>query len=133
MKGLGATAVQALTLAMGVIGLLSKVALAQTLVQPRLMPKIGQVDPRFVSYNIEAIEVTGGRFWKPFKDEVAPTNSSPDSGNTASPPTVASFVSTARSVDRSSEWFAETATYIWTPRLMPATDTSNAPMLLAGG
>jgi heparanase 1 len=90
MKGLGATAVQALTLAMGVIGLLSKVALAQTLVQPRLMPKIGQVDPRFVSYNIEAIEVTGGRFWKPFKDEAAPTKPSPDSGNTASPPTVAS-------------------------------------------
>ncbi len=90
MKGLGATAVQALTLAMGVIGLLSMVALAQTLVQPRLMPKIGQVDPRFVSYNIEAIDVTGGRFWKPFKDEAAPTKPSPDSGNTASPPTVAS-------------------------------------------
>ena len=31
------------------------------------MPKLGTVDPRFVSYNVEMVEVTGGRFWKPYK------------------------------------------------------------------
>jgi hypothetical protein len=30
------------------------------------MPRIGQVDERFQSYNIEMVEVTGGRFWKPY-------------------------------------------------------------------
>lgn len=32
---------------------------------PAQMPKLGSVDPRFASYNIEMVEVTGGRFWKP--------------------------------------------------------------------
>ena len=31
------------------------------------MQKLGVVDPRFASYNIEMVEVTGGRFWKPYK------------------------------------------------------------------
>lgn len=35
-------------------------------VAPAHMPKVGTVDPRFVSYNIEMVEVTGGRFWKPY-------------------------------------------------------------------
>ncbi|WP_426435351.1 hypothetical protein [Bradyrhizobium genosp. P] len=30
------------------------------------MPRIAVVDPRFQSYNIEMVEVTGGRFWKPY-------------------------------------------------------------------
>jgi hypothetical protein len=30
------------------------------------MPRIGSVDERFQSYNIEMVEVTGGRFWKPY-------------------------------------------------------------------
>ncbi len=36
-------------------------------VNPSSMPKLGSVDPSFVSYNIEMVEVTGGRFWKPYK------------------------------------------------------------------
>jgi heparanase len=32
------------------------------------MPRVGTVDDRFQSYNVEMIEVTGGRFWKPYKD-----------------------------------------------------------------
>lgn len=39
-------------------------ALAQQ--NPSTMPKIGTVDPRFQSYNIEMVEVIGGRFWKPY-------------------------------------------------------------------
>jgi heparanase len=35
-------------------------------VAPTTMPRVGTVDERFQSYNIEMVEVTGGRFWKPF-------------------------------------------------------------------
>jgi len=44
-----------------------------TTVAPAHMPKIGTVDPRFVSYNVEMVEVTGGRFWKPYSADTAPT------------------------------------------------------------
>ncbi len=33
------------------------------------MPAIGTVDERYQSYNIEMIEVTGGRFWAPYKSQ----------------------------------------------------------------
>ena len=33
---------------------------------PAKMPPIGTVDQRFQSYNIEMVEVIGGRFWKPY-------------------------------------------------------------------
>jgi heparanase 1 len=33
---------------------------------PAKMPVIGTVDERFQSYNIEMVEVIGGRFWKPY-------------------------------------------------------------------
>ena len=33
---------------------------------PANMPTIGTVDERFQSYNIEMVEVIGGRFWKPY-------------------------------------------------------------------
>src|SRR5271155_1165528 len=32
------------------------------------MPLVGTVDERFQSYNIEMVEVIGGRFWKPYRD-----------------------------------------------------------------
>ncbi len=35
------------------------------------MPRIGTVDERFQSYNIEMVEVTGGRFWKPYGEPLA--------------------------------------------------------------
>ena len=34
---------------------------------PSKMPKVDTVDARFASYNVEMVEVTGGRFWKPYK------------------------------------------------------------------
>jgi len=37
----------------------------QTL-SPQKLQKISTVDERFQSYNVEAVEVTGGRFWKPY-------------------------------------------------------------------
>jgi hypothetical protein len=32
------------------------------------MPRIAKVDERFQSFNVEMVEVTGGWFWKPYKD-----------------------------------------------------------------
>lgn len=36
-------------------------------IAPGKMPRIGTVDQRFQSYNVEMVEVTGGRFWAPYK------------------------------------------------------------------
>jgi hypothetical protein len=35
-------------------------------VTPGTMARIGTIDERFQSYNVEMVEVTGGRFWKPY-------------------------------------------------------------------
>ncbi len=43
----------------------------------KALPKLGTVDDRFQSYNIEMVEVTGGRFWKPYTSKQqaeAPSN-----------------------------------------------------------
>ena len=37
-------------------------------IDPASMRKIGIVDERFQSYNVEMVEVIGGRFWKPYRD-----------------------------------------------------------------
>lgn len=36
-------------------------------VAPATLPRIGTVSERYQSYNIEMLEVTGGRFWAPYK------------------------------------------------------------------
>ena len=36
-------------------------------VQPGKLPKLATVDERFQAYNIEMVEVVGGRFWAPYK------------------------------------------------------------------
>jgi hypothetical protein len=41
--------------------------LAQTAVAPQSMKALKDVDPRYVGYNVETVEVTGGRFWAPYK------------------------------------------------------------------
>jgi len=41
-------------------------------ISPQSMPRVGTVDERFQSYNIEAVEVTGGRFWKPYASTAEP-------------------------------------------------------------
>ncbi|MDE3164390.1 MAG: hypothetical protein KGN36_01175 [Acidobacteriota bacterium] len=50
---------------------------AQTLA-PARMTKIGTVDPRYQSFNIEMVEVTGGRFWAPYKTAGAAPPPPPD-------------------------------------------------------
>ncbi|MEI9925114.1 MAG: hypothetical protein WDN50_17800 [Bradyrhizobium sp.] len=36
---------------------------------PSSLPRIGTVDERFQSYNIEMVEITGGRFWRPYRSQ----------------------------------------------------------------
>src|SRR3954452_20343983 len=36
---------------------------------PAAMPRVGTVDERFQSYNVEMLEVTGGKFWKPYESD----------------------------------------------------------------
>ena len=43
------------------------------LINPSRMAETGTVDPLYVSYNVEMVEITGGRFWKPFEKEGAPS------------------------------------------------------------
>src|SRR5690242_6313894 len=33
---------------------------------PATMPRVGTIDDRYQSYNVEMLEVTGGQFWKPY-------------------------------------------------------------------
>lgn len=40
-------------------------------VAPATMARIGTIDERFQSFNVEMIEVTGGRFWKSYRDNEA--------------------------------------------------------------
>ncbi|MCA6120959.1 hypothetical protein J6500_03450 [Bradyrhizobium sp. WSM 1704] len=39
---------------------------AELVLDVATMPRVATIDPRFQSYNIEMVEVTGGRFWKPY-------------------------------------------------------------------
>jgi hypothetical protein len=41
-------------------------------ITPSTLSRIGTVDKRFQSYNIEMVKVTGGRFWKPYASTAAP-------------------------------------------------------------
>lgn len=40
---------------------------AAAAIAPAALRSAGRVDPRFQSYNVEMVEVTGGRFWKPYR------------------------------------------------------------------
>jgi hypothetical protein len=50
-------------------------------INPSGMAKVGTVDPRYLSFNVEMVEVTGGRFWKPYKSQTA----APDLADAAHP------------------------------------------------
>lgn len=46
-------------------------------VTPLSLAKVTTIDSRFQSYNIEILEVTGGRFWKPYKAAAEPASPAP--------------------------------------------------------
>ncbi len=68
---------------------LSSTVFAQTnalSVNPAALPKVGSVSPRYQSYNIEMLEVTGGKFWKPYAqtaEVAAPSGTATPVGMTA--------------------------------------------------
>jgi heparanase 1 len=49
-------------------------------IEPAHLPRIGTVDERFQSYNIEMAEVTGGRFWRPYR-QALPADTTPSGSN----------------------------------------------------
>ena len=55
-------------------------------VDPAKMPRIGTVDERFQSYNIEMVEVVGGRFWKPYADYAAAKQAQPPAQQSGAAP-----------------------------------------------
>ena len=58
---------QAWPIATFLVALACPGALARELsVTPGTMARVGTIDERFQSYNVEMVEVTGGRFWKPY-------------------------------------------------------------------
>jgi heparanase 1 len=55
-------------------------------VAPSNMARIGTVDERFQSYNIEMVEVTGGRFWKPYRSKLDAQAAQPPRSESDTPP-----------------------------------------------
>ncbi|HWZ01457.1 MAG TPA: hypothetical protein VNX17_10270 [Edaphobacter sp.] len=49
------------------------------------MPRVGTIDERFQSFNIEMLEVTGGRFWAPYKQQSEASATSPDANGVWTP------------------------------------------------
>jgi hypothetical protein len=54
----------------------SEAAGSERTLTPASMPSIGTVDERYQSYNIEMVEVTGGRFWRPYTARSSPAHTS---------------------------------------------------------
>src|SRR3954451_21654632 len=54
-------------------------------IDPRGLKVVAEVDPRFQAYNIEMLEITGGRFWKPYKDIRASATESKPGGSGGDP------------------------------------------------
>ncbi len=73
--------------ALTVLGTSTSIAVSgqapKTTVTPATMARIGTVDERFQSYNIEMVEVTGGRFWKPYasKSDAKPATNKQSTAN----------------------------------------------------
>ena len=58
-------------IASAALGLTTTVAAQTVSISPKSMHRIGTVDAHYQSYNVEMLEVTGGSFWKPYKDIAA--------------------------------------------------------------
>src|SRR5947208_2249627 len=60
----------AIPVALGVLSVSASLLPAEAagVVNPTALAATGTIDKRFQAYNIEMVEVTGGRFWKPYKE-----------------------------------------------------------------
>jgi heparanase len=59
-------------------------AASSIVLAPTTMARLGSIDERFQSYNIEMVEVTGGHFWRPYSDSDKASSSSVSDGVAAS-------------------------------------------------
>ena len=50
---------------------------APATLMPGTMPRIATVDARYQWYNVEMVEVVGGRFWKPYASSAAAPRPAP--------------------------------------------------------
>jgi heparanase len=68
----------------GTVSMTTLFAGAQSVsLDPAKMQRIGTIDERFQSYNVEMLEVTGGKFWKPYSSLAKrATGSAASSGDT---------------------------------------------------
>jgi len=68
----------------GTVSMTTLFAGAQSIsLDPAKMQRIGTIDERFQSYNVEMLEVTGGKFWKPYSSLAKQaTGSAASSGDT---------------------------------------------------
>ena len=83
MKAPIAIVATALTLAInGCVPLFLSAQQAAIKLAPSSMSKVGEVDARFSSYNVEMVEVTGGRFWKPYKSAASAAAAKPAASDT---------------------------------------------------
>ncbi len=53
-------------------------------VAPSKMPRVAAIDPRYQSFNVEMVEVTGGRFWAPYNAQNDSAAKAP-AGNLSTP------------------------------------------------
>jgi heparanase len=61
-------AVSVMSIAAATLLSVSAFAASSIALAPAAMMRIGEIDARFQSYNIEMVEVTGGYFWRPYRD-----------------------------------------------------------------
>ena len=54
-------------------------------IDPAHMPELGTVDPRYLSYNVEMVEVTGGRFWRPYASLAQAAKDTPSAPSATQP------------------------------------------------
>jgi len=50
----------------------------EQILRPASMARIAAVDERFQSHNVEMVEVTGGRFWRPYAQQTSPAQQDQD-------------------------------------------------------
>src|SRR3954453_2110102 len=55
-------------------------------IDPTTMPQGGTIDKRFQAYNVEMVEVTGGRFWAPYKEMKSGSAATKDTRGSESTP-----------------------------------------------
>jgi len=67
LSGISVAALAASALAICALGAVA----ASASIDASAIPRIGVTDPRYQSFNVEMLEVTGGSFWKPYKDITA--------------------------------------------------------------